>query len=116
MKPVLIAVLVGHFVVTSYRSVPSQTKPTNCNWTSIGERCNIHGIAVAQNLLAQNGGPIHYGDLLLIDGVGYRIVNDCMNARIKNQLDAWVETYDDEKAFDRTYRGRKLTVWKVEQQ
>jgi len=101
--------------VTSYRSVPEQTKPKHYEWTSIGERCNVHGIAVSQDLLAKNGGPLHYGDLVYVEGIGVKFVNDCMNVRWTRRMDVWVETYDDEKRFDKKFGHKKLTIWKVEE-
>lgn len=112
MKTLILgAVLITKIVVTSYRSVPAQTKPHGCEWTSIGERCNAHGVAVSQDLLAKNGGPLHYGDLVYIEGVGFKFVNDCMNARWTNRADVWVQTYAEEKKF-----GTRITrIWLVKE-
>jgi hypothetical protein len=44
------AILIGSMYVTSYRAIPSQTKPRGYHWTSSGERTNTHGIAVSQDL------------------------------------------------------------------
>jgi 3D (Asp-Asp-Asp) domain-containing protein len=100
-------------VATSYRSVPEQTKPKGYEWGASGEKCNVHGIAVSQDLLKKNGGPLEFGDLIYVEGIGYKFVNDVMNARWKMRLDVWVETYDSEKQFDRRYRGKKLKVWVI---
>ena len=103
------ALLIGNVVMTSYRSVPAQTKPKDCEWTSIGERCNVHGVAVSQDLLTKNGGPLNYGDLVFIEGVGFKFVNDCMAARWKQRIDVWVPTYNDEKKFG----VRKGRLWLI---
>lgn len=102
----LIGVFVGNLTLTSYRSVPEQTD-TSPYWTSIGERVNSHGVAVSQDLL--KSGIVRYGDLLYIEGQGFKVVNDCMNSRLKKSVDVWVETYEDEKAVGK----RPAKVWLV---
>ena len=71
----------------------------------------MFGVAVSQDLLCLvnkkcrrnvalcKKDNIHYGDVLLIEGVGYRIVNDVMNERHKKRLDVLVFTYQEEKRF-----------------
>lgn len=98
MNLVLIAVLIGNMTLTSYRSVPEQTDDTPYH-TSIGERVSPRGCAVSRDLLKRWGGPLNYGDLIYIEGVGYRFVNDTMNQRHKQHVDIWVETYQEEKTF-----------------
>lgn len=93
------AILLGILTVTSYRPVAEQTKPEctsryHCT-TSIDDGVTKFGVAVSQDLL--KAGRVHYGDVLWIDGFGYRIVNDCMNARIKNAVDMMVFTRNEEK-------------------
>lgn len=112
MKALILgAVLIAKVVVTSYRSVPEQTKPHGCEWTAIGEHVSVRGIAVSQDLLAKNGGPLHYGDLIYVEGVGFKFVNDCMNARWTNRADVWVPTYADEKKFG----VRVARIWLVKE-
>ena len=110
-KLLLSALFLGNIIVTSYRSVPEQTKPTHCNITSIGEHCNVHGIAISQDWLLS--GKLHYGDLLYIEGIGFKIVNDTMAVRKHNTMDVWVQTYEDEKAFDIKFGKQKLKVWLI---
>ena len=114
-KPlVLHTVFLGSLVATSYRSVPRQTKPCpGCFYTSIGERVCRDGVAVSQDMLKD--GRVKYGDWLFIGGgIGLKRVNDCMNARWKNRIDIWLETYEQEKAFDRRFRGTTVEIWRVE--
>ena len=94
-------ILLGVLTVTSYRPVPEQTKPEctgrhHCE-TSINENVSELGAAVSQDLLAS--GKVHYRDVLFIPGVGYRIVNDCTNSRLRNTVDVFVYTRVEEKAF-----------------
>lgn len=96
---ILKLVLLGTLQITAYRAVPEQTKAScvdrfHCT-TSIGENVSELGVAVSQDLL--KAGTIHYGDVVLIDGFGYRIVNDCLNARIRNSFDLFVYTRAEEK-------------------
>lgn len=102
----LISVFVGNLTLTSYRSVAEQTDDSPY-WTSIGERVNNHGVAVSQDLL--KSGAVRYGDVLYIEGQGFKTVNDCMNGRLKKAVDVWVETYEDEKAVGK----RTAKVWLV---
>jgi 3D (Asp-Asp-Asp) domain-containing protein len=107
------ALLAGEMRVTSYRSVPAQTKPKGYYWTSSGERCNVHGVAVSQDLLVKNGGFLKFNDVLYIEDLGYFHVNDTMNKRHKKRLDVWLPTYEDEKLFDRKFKRRTLKVWLI---
>jgi 3D (Asp-Asp-Asp) domain-containing protein len=106
-------VALGVLLATAYRPVSWQTKPECVNRdkcrTSINENVSELGVAVSQDLLAS--GQVHYRDVLFIDGVGYRIVNDCLNARIHNSVDVFVYTRAEEKAFG----IRHLNVWVVSQ-
>lgn len=105
------ALFAGEMRVTSYRSVPWQTKPKGYQWTASGERCNVHGCAVSQDLLQKNGGFLKFGDVLYVQDIGYLHINDTMNKRHKKRLDVWVETYNDEKKFDQKFARRLLKVW-----
>lgn len=105
------AVLIGVLTVTSYRPVPEQTKPTctsrdHCR-TSIDDGVTKYGIAVSQDLL--RSGRVHYGDVLWVDGYGWRIVNDTMNPRKTNSVDMMVFTRAEEKAVG----VRHLRVWGI---
>ena len=55
----------------------------------------MFGVAVSQDLL--KSGKVHYGDIVLIEGYGYKIVNDTMNARIHNAVDMMVFTKSEER-------------------
>lgn len=96
------AILISSFtMVTAYRPVPEQTKPEcrgryGCT-TSIGENVSMLGAAVSQDLLAS--GKVRYRDVLFIPGVGYRIVNDCTHHRLRNTVDVFVYTWDQENAI-----------------
>ena len=102
-------ILLGILVATSYRPVPEQTKPECTNRstcrTANGENVSQLGVAVSQDYL--NSGVLHYGDCLYIDGVGFRIVNDCLNRRYKRRVDVFVYTLAQEKKFG----VRHLKVW-----
>jgi|SRR5581483_7564382 len=95
------AVVLGLLTVTSYQPVPAQTKPScrgrfSCT-TSIDDGITKYGVAVSQDFL--KSGAVHYGDVLYIPGYGYRIVNDCMNARVRHSVDMMVFTAAEEKAI-----------------
>ena len=55
------------------------------------------GAAVSQDLLAS--GKVRYRDVLFVPGIGYRIVNDCTHPRLRNTVDIFVYTFDQEKAI-----------------
>lgn len=111
----------GMMTVTSYRSVPQQTDRTP-HHTSIGYRTSELGVAVSQDQLCKvskwcrrnvslcDKTKIHYGDILVIEKVGPKIVFDCMHERHKRRLDVWVPTYQDEKRFG----TRRLQAYLVE--
>lgn len=111
MKELILAViLLGDFNVTAYQSVPNQTDRSPFS-TSIGERTSPHGVAVSQDLLAN--GTVRYGDLVYVEDVGWRIVNDCMNERHRNRFDVWVQNDEAERQFDKRFANRKLRIWRV---
>jgi len=112
MTPIFIVILLGSLVNTSYRSVPEQTDASP-NFTATGEKTCGHGIAISQDLLKKNGGPLEFGDTVYIDQIGLKIVNDVMNRRHKQRIDVWVATYKEEKEFDLKFRNKKLKVWKI---
>lgn len=104
-------VLLGALQVTSYQPTPAQTRPEcktrfDCD-TAIGDRPTKYGMAVSQDLLAN--GSVHYGDILYIDGLGYRVVNDTMNSRHKKCVDLMVYSKKEEHRIG----VRKLNVYKV---
>jgi 3D (Asp-Asp-Asp) domain-containing protein len=107
---ILLITLLGSFPVTSYRSVPNQTDKSPYV-TSIGEHVSKFGCAASQDLLRD--GIVKYGDLVYIQDVGFRRINDTMNIRIKHQFDIWVETLAEEKEHDRKFGKRKLRVWLI---
>lgn len=94
-------------ILTGYQPVSKQTD-SSPTWTSIGDRTTKFGVAVSQDLLAD--GRVKYGDVLYIPGFGYRVVNDCMNARHRNRVDILVFTQAEEKKVG----VRKITVYKLE--
>lgn len=102
----MIVTLVGNLTVTSYRSVPEQTDDSPFI-TSIGERVHSSGVAVSQDLL--KNGVVKYGDVLYVEGYGFKVVNDTMNPRHKNHVDLWVDSYKKEKAVG----VRKLNIYRV---
>jgi 3D (Asp-Asp-Asp) domain-containing protein len=107
---ILLVSLLGNFTVTSYRSIPSQTDKSPYI-TSIGEHVTKFGCAASQDLL--NEGIVKYGDIVYIQEVGFRTVNDTMNKRIKRQFDVWVKTLAEEREHDKNFGRRKLKVWLI---
>jgi 3D (Asp-Asp-Asp) domain-containing protein len=105
--------LLGSMKVTSYRAVPWQTKPTGYEWTASGEKVNVHGVAVSQDMLKRKGGVLEFGDMVYIEEIGLKFVNDVMHSRHKKQFDVLVQTYTDEKKFDEKFRGKKIKVWLI---
>jgi 3D (Asp-Asp-Asp) domain-containing protein len=113
MSFLMIALFLGSFQVTAYQSVPQQTRPHGYYWTASGEKVNVHGVAVSQDMLEKNGGQLKFGDMVYIEGVGLKFVNDTMNKRHKQKLDVWVMNFDEEKRFDNKFRGKKLRMWLI---
>lgn len=109
---ILTIIFIGNLTVTSYRSVPEQTDQTPYI-TSTGERVHKYGIAVSQDLLKKNGGPLEYGDMVYVDRLGWKIVNDCMNIRHRNRMDVWVPDLKSEKEFDQKYRNTKFKIFVI---
>src|SRR6185436_5394729 len=112
MKLVLTSILIGHLIGTAYRSVPNQTDDSPYS-TATGEHVCAHGIAISQDLLKKNGGTLEFGDVVYIQDIGFKVVNDTMNKRHRGRFDVWVSVYKEEKEFDQKYRNKKLDVWKI---
>jgi 3D (Asp-Asp-Asp) domain-containing protein len=111
MEPNLLIVLLGTMTVTSYQPVPAQTKPECKNrfqcTTSIDDGITQYGAAISQDLL--KSGQVHYGDVLSIEGMGMRVVNDTMNRRHKKHVDLMVFSYAEEKKVGTQHRK----VWVI---
>ncbi len=68
---------------------------------------------MSRDMLARWGGPLHYGDLIFVEGVGPKFVTDTMNERHKQSVDVWVGTLEEEKAFFSQFKNRKVRVWLI---
>jgi len=113
MNSLYIAVLlIGVMKPTAYRSVTAQTDDSPF-YTSTGEHVSCHGVAVSQDLLAKNGGPLRYGDLLYVEGVGFKFVNDCMARKNRQAIDIWVSSKAEEHEFWHRFKNKKVRVWIV---
>lgn len=108
----IVLICIGLVIPTAYRSVRSQTDSSPYR-TSTGERCNVHGIAVSRDYLKRWGGPLDYGDLVYLDGIGFRFVNDCMAPRYKRRVDVWVEVWDDEHKFFKKWKAKQTKMYIV---
>jgi len=119
-------ILLSSITVTSYQPLRSQTDDSPYR-TSINARVNDNGVAVSRDLLCPMAlskslyikrhkanvcriKRIHYGDSLYIQGFGFKIVNDCMNARHKNHVDIFVWTKSEERAIG---TRSKVKVWRL---
>ena len=105
--------LLGVLQVTSYQPIPAQTKPEcknrhQCD-TAIGDGITMYGAAASQDLL--KSGKLHYGDVIYVPGYGWRVINDCMNARIKNSIDLLVFT----RAAEKQVGVRHLKIYRVQE-
>ena len=76
--------------VTAYSSTPGQTDSTPFI-TASNTRVREGIIAVSRDLLLRftPGAPLHYGDLVELEGVGVFRVEDTMNPRYKKRVDIW---------------------------
>jgi 3D (Asp-Asp-Asp) domain-containing protein len=111
LEPCLTLECLGELIPTAYRSIPSQTKPVGGEWTASGEHCHVRGCAISQDFLKDK--KIQYGDLIYIDGIGFKFVTDCMNKRHKRRCDIWVETALEEHKFELKYKQKPLKVWLI---
>lgn len=121
--------------VTSYQSIPAQTDSTPFQ-TSTGQRVHPHGVAISRDLLCgackklhkrcqhpEYEDKVHYGDWLLIEGIGLKNVNDCLapativsrtkSYRIEKQLDVWVSSLEEEQKHHKKFGFNKLKVWRI---
>ncbi len=121
------SVVIGSLMTTAYRSVPNQTDASPFV-TATGDHVHGYGIAVSQDMLCPGSllrnakirrhrretchlkTKIHYGDIMHVEGVGFKVVNDCMNRRHKRRVDVWVPTYAAEKALKPSKRYVRQVV------
>jgi 3D (Asp-Asp-Asp) domain-containing protein len=104
--------LIGVLTVTSYRPTPSQTRPEchdrwDCD-TAEGDGVTRHGIAVSRDVAREN--KIGFGDVLCVETLGCRVVNDTMGPKAKKAVDLMVFTRHEEKRIG----TRHLKVYKLE--
>lgn len=126
------ALLLGSFIVTSYQSVKEQTDSSPCQ-TSTGYRTGPVGVAVHPRYLCPRAkypmgkeyklckrGPqcgwkkfLHYYDLVYIETIGPRFINDSMawKTKMNSEWDIWVATPQEESKHHKTYKTRRLNVW-----
>ena len=107
----LFIVLLGTMTITSYQPIPAQTKPEcldryHCT-TSIDDGITQYGAAISQDML--KSGQVHYGDILMIEGLGLRVVNDTMAKRMKRDVDLMVFSYAEEHKIGVQHRR----VWLI---
>ncbi len=127
-------VFIGQMQVTSYQSLVKDTDSTPFH-TSINEHVHPMGVAVSRDLLCgacrklhkrcrrpDNPTKVHYHDVVYIEEIGFKVVNDVMGATkgkkrhpIKQQWDVWVPSLAAEKAFHAKFKQKKLKVWVVKE-
>lgn len=106
------------FVVTATMYQPTQGQTDDSpNITADGskidpEHASDHKwIAVSRNLLKRWGGPLDYGDKVIIEGAqdkdGVYEIHDTMNKRCKNQIDIL------ESADARLYKYKNVKIYKA---
>lgn len=111
MDPNLLIVLLGTMTITAYQPIPAQTKPEcrdryHCT-TSIDDGITQYGAAISQDMLRSK--QVHYGDIIHIEGLGLRVVNDTMNKRHTKHVDLLVFSYEEEKKIGTQHRR----VWLI---
>ena len=104
-------ILLGTLQITSYQPIPAQTRP-ECQGrydclTANGDGITMYGIAASQDYLRE--GVVRFGDIVYVQGYGYRVVNDAMGPRATHSFDLMVFTHSDEKKVG----VRHLKVWLV---
>ncbi len=133
-----LVVLIGTMTVTSYVSVPQQTDSSPFR-TSTGERVSVHGVAISRDRLCgacrklhkrcarpDNPTKLHYGDLLYVEDVGYRFINDVMGKysstregkriikhKQNNWLDIWVDGKAEERIFHKTHGIKQHKIYLI---
>lgn len=105
-------VFLGTMTATAYRSVPEQTDSSPFI-TATGGRVHENGVALSRNLLKRWGGLVNYGDIIYVEDIGFKVVNDTMNKRHFNHIDIWVKTSKEEKSFHTQYKSRKLKIYVI---
>ncbi len=135
-----LVVLIGTMTVTSYISDVSQTDSSPWH-TSTGERVSVRGAAVSRDKLCgacrklhkrckrpDNPTKLHYDDLLYVEDIGYRFINDVMgtyktsrvNGKVVktkqlNWIDLWVDGKAQERAFHKKHGIKQHRIWKVQE-
>lgn len=72
--------------------------------------CSVHKNC-RRNVFLCDKSKIHYGDVVYIEGVGTKIVNDTTHSRLKQWVDVLVFSYTEEKKFG----VRHLNVYRLEE-
>lgn len=133
MKTIL-TILLGSFIVTSYQSVPEQTDNSPCQ-TSTGYKTGPVGVAVHPKYLCPRAkylmgkkiklckrdvqcrwkNYLHYYDLVYIEDVGPRFINDVMawETNMDSEWDVWVASESEEALHHSKFKNRRLKVWLI---
>jgi len=112
IKLLLASVFIGNMSLTAYQPLTVQTDSTPCT-PADGRFVHMDGVAISRDLHKKWGGPLKFGDVLYIEGVGIKIVNDVMHAKHMNHLDVFVWTQEEEAYYWKKFGKRTVKVWKV---
>lgn len=109
---VLVTAFIGNLTITGYQSLAKDTDDTPFI-TATGERVCPDGIAVSQDLLVKNGGPLNFGDWVVIEGIGLKKINDVMNKRHKKAIDIWCPNRAAESRIFKRFNNGRTRVWVI---
>ena len=108
----ILGVYIATVTPTAYQPISTQTDNTPLIAAN-GKMVHSDGIAVSRDLHERWGGPLKFGDLVYIEGIGYKIVNDVMHERYERRVDILVWTEAEEAEFWKQWKGKTVTLWKV---
>lgn len=112
LTKLILGVYIATVTPTAYIPHPSQTDSTPLIAAN-GKTIHSDGVAISRDLHERWGGPLKFGDLVYLEGIGYKIVNDVMNKRHTNRVDVLVWTENEEAEFWSNWRGKEVKLWKV---
>jgi len=105
-------VLIGCLTITAYQPIVTQTDSTPCIAAN-GQRVHTDGVAVSRDLHVRWGGPLAFGDVIYIEGTGWKIVNDVMNKRHTKSIDILVRDLKSEEEFYKKCKFCKIKVYRL---
>ena len=112
MVKFILAVYISTVQVTAYQPIPEQTDNDPhimANGHLVSDGC----LAVSRDLHTRWNGPLSFGDIVEVEGIGFYQVCDTMNKRHRKRVDILVFDIESEAQIWADFKYKKLKLYKL---